>query len=107
MVYKGEAGKRGMDWGFGISRCKLVYIGWINKVLLYSTGNYMQYPLINCNRKGRKKKEEGEVESPYGLVHHIIQGRLLSPLPSPARIICWFYPELLSVSLNADYSPQF
>ena len=31
----------GMDWEFGISRCKLLYIGWINsKVLLYSTGIY-------------------------------------------------------------------
>ena len=28
-----------MEWDFGISRCKLLYIGWINKVLLYSTGN--------------------------------------------------------------------
>ena len=38
--------KRGRGWGgkdgeFGISRCKLSYIGWINnKVLLDSTGNY-------------------------------------------------------------------
>lgn len=32
------------NWEVGISRCKLVYIGWINnKVLLYSTGNYIQY----------------------------------------------------------------
>ena len=26
----------------GISRCKLLYREWINKVLLYSTGNYIQ-----------------------------------------------------------------
>ena len=26
---------------FGISRCKLLYIRWINKVLLYSKGNYI------------------------------------------------------------------
>ena len=32
----------GMDWEFRISRCKLVYIRYINnKVLLYSTGNYI------------------------------------------------------------------
>ena len=38
----------GEDWELGISRCKLVYIGWINnKVLLYSTGYYIQYP-ISC-----------------------------------------------------------
>ena len=24
----------GMDWEFGISRCKLLYRGWINKVLM-------------------------------------------------------------------------
>ena len=30
----------------------LLYIGWINsKVLLYSTGNYIQYPVINHNGK--------------------------------------------------------
>ena len=37
-----------MDWEFGISRCKLTYREWVkNKVLLYSTGNYIQYPMIN------------------------------------------------------------
>ena len=42
----------GMDWEFGVSRCKLLYIQWINnKVLLYSTGNYIQYPVINQNGK--------------------------------------------------------
>ena len=39
---KGEGGRRGLDWEFGISRWKLVYIEWVNnKVLLYSTGNYI------------------------------------------------------------------
>ena len=47
----------GMEWEFGISRCKLVYIGWINnKVLLYSTGNYIQCPEINHNGKEYKKE---------------------------------------------------
>ena len=42
----------GMEWEFGISRCKLLYIGWINnKALLYSTGNSIQYPVINHNGK--------------------------------------------------------
>lgn len=35
-VCRGGGGK---DWDFGISRGKLFSIGWINKVLLYSTGN--------------------------------------------------------------------
>ena len=57
VVAKGEGGGGGMDWEFGISRCKLVYIGWINnQVLLYSTGNYIQYPVINHNGKQYEKK---------------------------------------------------
>ena len=37
---------------FGINRGKLLYIEWINnKVLLYSTGNYIQYPVTNHNEK--------------------------------------------------------
>ena len=41
-----------LDWEFGISRCKLLYIEWINnKVLLYNTGNYIQYSVINENEK--------------------------------------------------------
>ena len=36
-----------MDWEFGVSRCKLLHLEWINnKVLLYSTGNYTQFPGI-------------------------------------------------------------
>ena len=39
---------RGKDWEFGIVRGKLLYIGSINnKVLLHSTGKYIQYSIIN------------------------------------------------------------
>ena len=35
----------GGDWGYLAKVNKLLYIKWINnKVLLYSTGNYIQYP---------------------------------------------------------------
>ena len=45
-----------MNWDFEISRCKLLYIGWINnKVLLDSTRNYIEYPVINYNVKEYKK----------------------------------------------------
>ena len=55
MVAKGEGGGGGKGWEFGISRFKLLYIGWINnKVLPYSTGNYIQYPVINHNGKEKK-----------------------------------------------------
>ena len=51
MVAKGEEGVGRVDWEFGVSRCKLLYVEWIKKVLLYSTGNYIQYPVINNNGK--------------------------------------------------------
>ena len=44
-----------MDWEFEISRWKVLYIRWINsKVLLYSTGNYIQCPVLNQNGKNMK-----------------------------------------------------
>ena len=53
---RGRGSGGGMEWEFGISRCKLVYIEWINNmVLLYSTGNYIQYLVINHNGKECKK----------------------------------------------------
>ena len=49
---KRKGSRGGTDWEFGISRCKLLYIGWINsKILLYSTGNHIQYPVTNNNGK--------------------------------------------------------
>ena len=56
VVAKGEGGEEGMEWECGISRFELMYIEWINKVLLYSMGNYMQYLVINYNRKEYKKE---------------------------------------------------
>ena len=44
-VPRGGEGRGGMEWQFGISRIKLLYIGWINnKILLYSTGNLYTIP---------------------------------------------------------------
>ena len=46
-----------MCWEFGVSRYKLLYIGWMNsKVLLYSTGNYIQYPVTSHNGKEYEKE---------------------------------------------------
>ena len=45
-----------MDWESGVSRCRPVYIGRINnKVLPYSTGNYIQHPVKNHNGKECEK----------------------------------------------------
>ena len=47
-----RVGRVGKDWEFGISKCKLLYIEWINnKVLLHSTEKYIQYSVINHNGK--------------------------------------------------------
>ena len=36
----GIGGGSGIDWEFGVSRCKLVHLEWMsNEILLYSTGN--------------------------------------------------------------------
>ena len=45
---QGGGGEGGMEWEFGINRCKLLYIEWINnKPLLYCTGSCIQSPGIN------------------------------------------------------------
>ena len=52
MVTKGEWEWGGINQEYGINRYKLLYIKQIsNNDLLYSTGNYIQDPLINYNGK--------------------------------------------------------
>ena len=52
MVAMGGGVREEMEWEVGVSRCKLFYEEWINnKVLLYSTENYIQYPMINHSGK--------------------------------------------------------
>ena len=44
-------GGSGMDWEFGVSRCKLFHLEWIsNEVLLYSTGDYIQSVVTQYDR---------------------------------------------------------
>ena len=38
------------------SRCKLLYVEWINRVLLYSPENYIQYSMIKHNGKEYEKE---------------------------------------------------
>ena len=43
-------GREGVDWEFGVSKCKLSHLEWVsNEGLLYSTGNYI-YP-VTCDRQ--------------------------------------------------------
>ena len=55
VVVKGEGAAEGMDWQVAVSRCKILYVEQVNnKVLLYSTENYIQYPVIHHNGKNTK-----------------------------------------------------
>ena len=57
VVTKAERGRRGMDWESRVGRCKLLHLEGINnKVLLYSTGNYISSAEINHNGKEYFKK---------------------------------------------------
>ena len=51
-----QQGGRRMDWEFRVSRCKLLYIEGKNKVLLYSTGNYIQSPGLDHDGKYYEKE---------------------------------------------------
>ena len=53
MVAKGKNGRRGIDWEFEVGRFEVLHFEWINsRVLLFSTGNFIQSPGINHNRNG-------------------------------------------------------
>ena len=52
---RGERGW-GNGGGAGVSRCKLLYTEWINKVLLYSMENNIKYPVISHNGKDYEKE---------------------------------------------------
>ena len=53
---KGGWGGRGAVWEGEVHRCRPLYMGWIHsKVLLYSTGDYGQYPMINHSVKEHLK----------------------------------------------------
>ena len=43
------------EWETGLSRYKLLQVGWINRIQLYSTENYIQYPMINHKGKELEK----------------------------------------------------
>ena len=52
-----EGGRGGMEWEIGACRCESLYKEQRNnKVLLCSTGNYIQYPVINDNENNREEE---------------------------------------------------
>ena len=48
---KGKADEERINKDFGISRNKLLYIKEINKILLYSPENYIEYTVVTHNEK--------------------------------------------------------
>lgn len=56
MCVVAKSGRRGMNWEFGISRYKLLYIEWINnKGPTVNTGNDIQCAETNHNGKEIKR----------------------------------------------------
>ena len=54
---QGGGGEGGVDWEFGISRCNLFCVERINyRLLLYSAGNYIQYPTIGHDGEEYEKE---------------------------------------------------
>ena len=51
---RGEGGRQGL--GVGTTGREVLYTGCINKTLLHSTGNYIQYPVKRHNGKEYKKE---------------------------------------------------
>ena len=77
MVIQRKGGGGEIAWEFGTSRCKLLYMEQINRgVLLYSTGNYIQYPVINHNGKEKIRKH---------LLQHCIRGSELAVAKCPSQ----------------------
>ena len=77
-----------VGWEVGVSRCKLLYVEWINnKVWLYSTENCIQYPKINRNGK----------ESFFFSFFKKNICRMLPDLPWKG-LFPWSFPLILSLS---------
>ena len=57
MVAKGEAGREREGLGLCTGKYALLHLEWINnKVLMYSIGNYTQYPGVSHNGKEDKER---------------------------------------------------
>ena len=70
VVAKGEGGGGGMDWEFGVSRCKLVYMEWINnRSYCIAQGTIFNIPWQTIMEKNMKK-------SIY-MSHFAVQQRLI------------------------------
>ena len=53
---QGRGGWGEIEWVVWVSRCRLLHTECVNKFLLYNTGNYIQYSMINNNGNNILKK---------------------------------------------------
>ena len=57
MIARGRGGS-GIDQEFGVARCKLLHLEWINnEVLLHSTENYVQSHELEHDGRWYEKKD--------------------------------------------------
>ena len=80
----------GKGWEFGIRRCKPLYTEWIkSKVLLHSTGNYIQCPMINHKGKECEKSIDTHTHTDVYINTYVCVSQFLSHVqlfvtPQPA-----------------------
>lgn len=93
-----------MECEAGVRGCKLLHTEWINKVLLYSTGNDVQYTMIkNIGKEYLKKNiyitESFAVEQKYNIVkiNYPSMGKRKKTKLS-TKIICTKQNKNLSIS---------
>ena len=114
VVVKGEGLDGGMEWESGISRCKLAYTGWMNnKVLWHSTGNYIQIPVINHNRKENMKKDVCIYIYPYvciteSLCHTAVINKYFSVTLKKEIHTLFFFPFLIFplIMINKNFNKK-
>ena len=46
VIAKGEEGERAMDWAFGVGRCKLLHLEWVNNKVLIVQGTIF----LSCDK---------------------------------------------------------
>ena len=70
-----------MEWEVGVSRCKLLYIGWITRPYCVAQKT-IQYPMINSNGKEYFKKNSHTAEINNIVSQLCMRARLLQLCPT-------------------------
>ena len=90
----------GMELEFEVSKCELLYVGWIkNEVLLYNIGNYIPYPVIIHN--GIEYKKEYKYICIYKLISLLQQK--LTQFCNYVSIKTSFLPYIVGNRIEGTY----